>query len=185
MLTCDNCNTAVPGYLVNTGEARCPGCGDKITAYAFPAIARVEQGQHPESLMELGHAGCFYHPGKKAVVPCGSCGRFLCALCDLELDGKHLCPACLETGKDAGKIASVEKERVNHDSLVLSMAILPVLIWPIVVITAPLTIYSTFRHWKKPLSLTRKSRWRFIAGSGIALLELAGIAVIAITLAAQ
>jgi len=42
----------------------CGGAGGRLSGYAGHADTE---------------AACFYHPQKKAVIPCDSCGRFLCA----------------------------------------------------------------------------------------------------------
>ena len=114
-------------------------------------------------------ASCFYHSQKKAVVPCAYCGRFLCALCDVEWDGKHLCPACLETGKKKGKIINHERRRVLYD----------VLFW-FTLFTAPIALYIAIRHWNSPTSIVGRSKIRFVLAimlSGLQILAwIAGIA---------
>ena len=72
-----------------------------------------------------GEASCFYHPAKKAVLPCESCGRFLCAVCDVEMNGQHLCPACLASGKKKGRLKQLENRRTLYDSLALGRRRLP------------------------------------------------------------
>lgn len=93
------------GELFNTPEmSRCPSCGVLIKADVFPALFReLPTGNSGETLLMDDEAACFYHPGKKAVVPCSVCGRFLCALCDIDFNGRHICPSCLETGKKNGR----------------------------------------------------------------------------------
>src|SRR4030095_7345087 len=83
----------------------CGQCGSVLQIEVFPAIFRETTPSRPaEALMLDGESSCFYHPNKKAVLPCQGCGRFMCALCDCELHGQHFCPACLEVGKAKGKI---------------------------------------------------------------------------------
>jgi hypothetical protein len=86
----------------------------------------VPRGRDGDPVLIEGEASCFYHPQKKAAVPCEACGRFLCALCDCELHGKHFCPACLETGKQKGKIQKLESQRTLYDNIALALAVYPV-----------------------------------------------------------
>ncbi|MGC3991484.1 MAG: hypothetical protein QM796_17720 [Chthoniobacteraceae bacterium] len=91
-----------------------------------------------------------------------SCGRFLCALCDLELNGQHLCPSCLASGKKKGKIRNLENERTCHDGIALTLSLLPLLMWPITAVTAPCAVYYSIRHWKSPTSILPRTKIRFI-----------------------
>src|SRR5438874_13754528 len=85
-----------------------------------------------------GEAGCFYHPQKRAIIPCAACGRFLCALCDVELNDEHLCPVCLETGRKKGKLTQLETKRTLYDSSALILSVLPIIcLWPLSIVTAP------------------------------------------------
>jgi hypothetical protein len=126
-----------------------------------------------------GESGCFYHPAKRAVAACESCGRFLCALCDLDLNGEHICPACLETGRRKGKLKQLENRRVLYDAVALSLATLPLLFfWP-TIITAPCALYVVVRRWNAPASLVRRGKWRMVLAAILAILEIAAwIAVV-------
>jgi hypothetical protein len=98
--------------------------------------------------MADAEAGCFYHPQKKAVVPCEACGRFLCALCDCEFHGRHLCPACLESGKSKQSTEGFVSERVLYRRQALVLSILPLYI------TGMAAIYVALRRWAMPTALT-------------------------------
>ncbi len=127
-------------------------------------------------------ASCFYHSQKKAVIPCDNCGRFLCALCDVELGGKHLCPACLETGKKKGRIIDLERHRVLYDAAALKLAIYPVLMFWFTLFTAPIALYLAIRHWNSPGSIVGRTRIRSVLAimlSGLQILAwIVGIAYI-------
>src|SRR4051812_45824912 len=101
LLLCPKCKTAVSDDSLNRGElVACRSCAAPLQAEIFPAFFRpVALGRGGEALLVETESSCFYHPHKKAVLPCEGCGRFLCALCDCELRGRHFCPACLEVGK--------------------------------------------------------------------------------------
>src|SRR5688500_6830337 len=78
---------------------RCQQCKAPSQVEVFPALlAPPRVGEIAEALQIEGESSCFYHPAKKAVVPCDGCGRFLCALCEIDLGGQKLCSSCIETG---------------------------------------------------------------------------------------
>jgi hypothetical protein len=153
----------------------CAACASLLRVDVFPAINRSSPvGQAGAALQVDKEAGCFYHPRKKAVVPCGTCGRFLCALCDVSLNGQHLCPACLEKGKTHRKIKNLENHRTCYDTVALLVATVSILIYWITIFTAPIVIYLTVRHWKSPSSIIPRTRIRFILAFMIAGGQIAG-----------
>ena len=174
-LTCTQCGTVLSAGMLNTIDPSvCPKCASLIRAEVFPAFFRKAEGQTAESPLADSEAGCFFHPLKKAVVPCGSCGRFLCALCEVELGGKHVCPVCLEAGKSKRKIKNLETERVLYDNIALSIAILPMLVFFVTIVTAPASIYYSMRHWKSPISILPRTKVRFVFAVLISVLQLGG-----------
>jgi len=176
LVQCPKCQALLLEGIFNQPElSPCPSCGVPLQVEIFPALFRkINPGQSGEALMVEGESCCFFHPQKKALLPCGSCGRFLCALCDCELNGQHYCPACLEAGKTKGKIKSLENQRTLYDSIALSLAIYPLLIFYFTLITAPATLFIAIRFWKSPISLVRRSKIRFVVAIILALLQIAG-----------
>lgn len=176
LLTCDRCLIRLPVDALNVdGFVACPGCNTPTRVLIFPAYFRPPSGAVAgETLLVDGESSCFYHPGKKAVVPCDGCGRFLCSLCDVELSGEHLCSNCIETGQRKGRLEQLTAERKLYDSQALSYAVggllFVVLCPPVSAFAASAAIYLVVRHWNSPLGLMRKGRWRYI----IALLLAAG-----------
>lgn len=153
----------------------CPSCGVLTEAHLFPAFFKeIPVGASGETLLIDDESSCFYHPQKKAVVPCDTCGRFLCALCRLEIEGKNLCPSCLETGHKKNKIKNLQTQRTLYDSISLSLSILSFVIWFLTFITAPIVIFMVFRYWKAPNSIIPRTKIRFIAAFLIASLQLTG-----------
>lgn len=104
------------------GGADCSLCGQRVEVRVFPAVQSAAAGAQPEAILGAEEAGCYYHPRNRASVPCDGCGRFLCALCDLPLDGRHLCPHCVETGVRGNKLAASDTHRVHYDSMALAFA---------------------------------------------------------------
>lgn len=182
---CPQCARSLSGDLYDrTDDVHCPRCDAQIRIEVFPALYREPvRNRAGEPLDEEGQAGCFYHPQKKAIIPCGGCGRFLCALCDVELAGRHLCPACIETFRTRGSWAPLIVKRTLYDRAALYLALLPVLLFFLVVpvflsvFTAPMAIYLALRHWRTPTSLLPRTRLRFAAAILLAGLQLAGWAV--------
>src|SRR4026207_1126810 len=120
-ILCPACYAPLPPSHFNTRSFEpCPTCPAKVQAAVFPAAFRtMAPGQTGERILVQGESSCFYHEQKKAVVPCDACGRFLCALCDVDLNGKHLCPQCLDTGRQAGSLQELETRRVLYDNAAL------------------------------------------------------------------
>lgn len=178
-ISCGACAFPVPSELWNRGEeARCPGCGQSVHALVFPAIVRNLAGALPQPLGSEEEASCFYHPQSRAAVPCDECGRFLCQLCELDVDGRHLCPGCFEAGLTTQKLDTVESRRTMYDTVALALATLPLLlVWP-VIFTAPWALSTVVRRWNAPGSLVPRTRIRFYVAGLFALAEIAGIGFI-------
>jgi hypothetical protein len=176
VLQCPKCKTALTEAFASAHFVRCVGCESPLQVEVFPALFRRHTpGRDGEAVVVENEASCFYHPQKKAVLPCEGCGRFLCALCDCELHGQHFCPACLETGKKKGKIKRLENERVLYDDLALALAVLPLLIFYFTLVTAPIALYIAIRYWNSPRSIVRRqTHWRFVIAIIFATLEIAG-----------
>jgi hypothetical protein len=133
----------------------------------FPAFSYgIALGGAAERILLDGEAGCFYHPDKKATIPCSACGRFLCALCDVDLNGQHVCPACLQSGQKKGKLAELESSRTVYDSAALSLALWPLLVWPVTIVTAPIAVVLAIMSWFRPNSIVKRTR----VGSYVAIL---------------
>ena len=179
-LVCGNCHKSLPWAVCNTpNTTTCPTCSVGIYAAVFPAMFRPpETGKPGETILTDEQASCFYHPQKKAVVSCASCGRFLCALCDLDFNGQHLCTLCLEAGNKKKKIKNLENRRVLYDDLALSLAIVPLITVYLTLVTAPIALFVAIRHWKDPTSIIPRGKLRFILAIVLALLQLVGWVVL-------
>ena len=187
LIHCPKCRATLVNAGFNLGGfVPCPACATPLQVEVFPAMFRQQaKGTAGEFILTEGEASCFYHPKKKAVLPCEACGRFLCALCDCEHQGKHLCPSCLEAGRTKGKIKSLENTRTRYDNIALALALYPILIFYFTIITAPMALFVAIRYWKKPRGLTAHSNLRFIFAILVATLELGGWATFFIALATR
>lgn len=163
-MRCTHCQAPIPIEAVNTGTlVPCGRCGTRLRVDLFPAaLSPGPTVQAGETLVSDQEAGCFYHPGKKAVTACDTCGRFLCALCDVELSGRHTCFSCLEREKHQTSNNSLDNHRTLYDGIALRLSVLPLLFFWITVITAPLSLFMVFRYWKAPTSIVGRTRIRFV-----------------------
>jgi hypothetical protein len=180
LIQCTKCDVSLPVELLNApGLSACPQCGALIRVDAFPALVNQPAStQEGEKLVMDSEAGCFSHPRKKAVVPCASCGRFLCALCDVEIGGRHLCPLCLETGKKKRTIKNLENHRVLYDNGALSLSVLPLILVWVTIITAPMSLYYAIRPRNTPTSILPRTKVRFIIAIIFSLLQIGGWALL-------
>ena len=172
---CLRCHHPLPWNLFNTfRRERCPSCSRTVYAIAFPALLRpASQGSAAEVLL-AGGAGCFFHPQKKAATVCDYCGRFLCHVCDIDINGEHLCSLCIEEGQNKKRIKNLEMRRTLYDDIALALALIPLLLFYITIITAPIALYLSIRHWKSPSSILPRTKIRFLFAILIAGLELTG-----------
>ncbi len=176
VINCTSCNAPLRPAAINTQSlVACTSCRSPLWVDAYPAINRsLPVGQAAAALQVDKESGCFYHPRKKAVVPCSACGRFLCALCDVSLNNRHICPVCLEKGKSQRKIKSLENQRTCYDTIALMVAALSMLVYWFTIFTAPLVIYLCVRHWNSPGSIIPRTKVRFILAFILAGAQIAG-----------
>lgn len=187
LVQCPQCRAWLVEGIFNQPDLQpCPACGVPLQVEIFPALFRkISPGQSGEVILVEGESGCFYHPQKKAVRPCDGCGRFLCALCDCELNNQHFCPACLEAGKTKGKIKSLENQRTLYDGIALSLAIYPLIFFYFTLITAPMALFIAIRHWKSPMSIVRPTKIRYVVAIFLALLQITGWGILFVVLATR
>jgi hypothetical protein len=162
----------------------CPACYSNLTVELFPALFRKQEASDNRSFaLGEGEASCYDHATRRAVSLCHHCGRFLCCLCEVELDGQVWCPACLELDKPAPRLSTLEKHRTLYDSIVLGLATWPALLlfYPSI-ITAPAVVYLAIRHWKTPSSLVPRNKWRFVVALILAGLQLVLIAFFVVSI---
>jgi hypothetical protein len=175
-IVCYQCNSPLPVSVFNTmEEARCPSCSSHIRVFAYQALWKgAEAGKSAETILDDAEAGCFYHGQKKAVVTCSHCGRFLCALCDVELEGAHYCPPCIESAGKKRRMETLENRRILYDDIALSLVILPMLFFYFTVLTAPVALYISIRYWNAPGSIIPRSKLRFVVAICLSILQIAG-----------
>ena len=170
LVPCPSCGRPLPGAACNTPEPTdCPSCHRAVQVEVFPAWFQPASVARPaEAILEEGFSSCFFHTQKKAIVACDACGRFLCALCDVEFNERHLCPACLQSGQAKGQIATLETQRMLWDSAALSLSLLPIMI------SAPLALFCAIFSFFRPSSLVPRSRLRAYVAIVLSVVQIAG-----------
>lgn len=181
MLSCTKCWALLDTSTVSSAAVlRCPACASAIEVIAFPALFRGGQVSRSVELSASEDlASCFYHTTKRASVACTRCGKFLCALCSLEVSSEVWCPACLSHGAAEKRVAALETRRTLWDTVALGCAVLPTIFFVFFyfwIFTAPATIFLSIRYWSRPSSIIPRTKVRFIVAMLIALLQLTALA---------
>jgi hypothetical protein len=189
-LACPRCEGPMEVSALMPGAATmCFACRTAVHVLVFPrALAYRSSGEAgPPSQPE--QARCYFHEERTAEAPCQACGRFVCQLCQVEIEGRRLCPECFNRRADDGSLLSMRTREVRHDSLAAQLG----WVWiPFVTFLIPLPVcaisvlYLTIRYYKEPSrSVIPRRPWRFwlgIAGGVVA--PLAGAVWIAYIIAA-
>ncbi len=151
-LYCTNCQS----LLELSGDAPhqqtvCRKCGAELECWLLPALFRPLAPVSPALPAVAGQAACFNHAGRQAVVECEGCGRFLCGLCDIEIRGRHWCPACFEKKRAEGTLSVLPDRLTRYDRVALALTLLPMLFCcgPSL-ITAPITFLIVVKNWNAP-----------------------------------
>lgn len=171
---CPNCGAFFSLWATELKAlSECPACRRPTEIIVFPAYDRpVSAGVAAEKVIMDGEATCFYHPDHRALVPCDACGRFICGLCDLDVNGRHFCPQCLEKAMTKNTVQSLERNRTRWDYIVFVLLVLPLVFCYVFVPATALAALGVIAwKWKSPPSLVSNTRVRFIVYSIIALVE--------------
>ena len=139
----------------------------------FAATFARSADARPEPAEE-GESACFDHPNKRAVAACAHCGRYMCQLCAVQYGAELWCPSCVAAGAGPAKAANIETSRTLYDSITLSLPLLSLILWPFTLVAAPAAVLLGLLKWRQPLSLVRRTHWRFVAGILLGLAEIGG-----------
>ena len=171
---CPGCNGDIAPLETRTGWQTCPFCQKRLQILLWPALR-----QNTSATVAMpDQATCFFHPDKAFQACCQRCGRFVCALCDLQLGAEHVCPTCFERGRaDSGQNAGKAEWRYRdllYDSIAVTIGWGWIIIWPVFVVALPTAIFLHIKYRKAPRSyLIPRSGWRFwMAYVGLAWLPL-------------
>lgn len=161
-IACPGCNGDVAPLETGRGWQTCPYCEKRLHIRFWPAIRRNANA----AVAIADQATCFFHPDKAFQACCQRCGRFVCALCDLQLGAEHVCPTCFERGRTnsvlEGSNAEWRHRDVLYDSISLTLGWAWILFWPVIVAAFPTAIVLHVKYRKAPRSyLIPRSGWRF------------------------
>ena len=173
---CPACTHLLPTEFINRSTpASCPFCHLEIQTAAFPALIRKPEQTVFEIRKKEGEASCFYHPTKPAVAVCDFCGVFLSDLCDLQINGKHICPPCFDKKENKEKLNQADRARTLYDGIALNLALVPLIfLWFLSFFTALASLFVAIRYWKNPGSIIPRSKIRFILAITFASLQILG-----------
>jgi hypothetical protein len=149
-------------------------CGRLLEWRVFPALLHPPPEADTPATALADESRCFFHADRPAALVCEGCGRFICRLCDIRFEGRHLCATCIRAGMSKDRFAHLDRGRIRYDSLALSLALLPLLIWPLTILTAPAAIGVVVFGWRKPRSLVAPNGWRFPVAAIVAALQVVG-----------
>ena len=71
----------------------------------------------------------------------------------------------------------MENRRTLYDSIALSLAVLPLVIfffWFFTFVTAPMALFMSIRYWNAPRSIVHRTRIRYVMAMIFATAEIAG-----------
>lgn len=173
-VACPDCGGDVTPIETPSGWQSCPYCNKQLRFRVWPV---VRQKTNAVSAM-AEQATCFFHPEKAFEACCQRCGRFVCALCDLQLGAEHVCPTCFERGRTdtglTGDKAEWRHRDILYDSIAVTIGWGWILVWPMIIAAIPAAIVLHVKYRKAPGSyLIPRSGWRFWAAyAGLAWLPL-------------
>ena len=137
----------------------------------FPALYQSPENRSESTQGALPEeASCFFHTQNRAEHVCEACGRFLCPVCTVNFGGRKLCPSCI--AQDQKKAPEAEQGRVLWDGIALSLSVLPLILYPLTCLTAPVALGMAIVGWKKPSSLIRGNRVRLILAMVVSSLQI-------------
>jgi uncharacterized RDD family membrane protein YckC len=178
-LECSVCNAALSEQALRAGEtARC-SCGESYRFVVFGAACRPPRRGEPAARRVEQEASCFFHSDNVASATCDGCGRLLCRVCEVTLEGHHRCPTCLAPAPDRAFSRALDNERWMQDSITLLIAALPPFaFWPMSPLTACYALYRTKRYYGQRQSIVPRTRVRFVLAALLAIVELGALVAI-------
>ncbi len=174
-LSCPKCRRTLEVHSWHDASSgTCRRCETAFEFLAFPALTAAPAKIAAEAVVVAEDSVCFFHAENRAAAVCDGCGRFLCTVCAVPVGTQKFCPSCLAAAKKS-EATNVVQERTLFDSLALTTAFVPVLLWFLSPITAPLTLGLVIYGWNKPGGITRgRGRVRFVVAGIFALLQIVG-----------
>ena len=181
-LSCPRCSQRLEAARFVSGQsARCPACDSEVEAYVFPAFERDALSRPEIYLAGEGEAACFFHSRYRAILPCDNCGRFLCGTCLIPVGSRRLCAECLSHARRQKDQDGLVNHAPLFDNVALILVTLPivsVMFGFLTILSAPVSLFLALVYWSRQWSLLPRSRLRFVIAIILAILLMAGWAVL-------
>lgn len=175
IVRCGGCESALAlPAATGAGGVSCLRCGAETAVWLYPALHRPRGGEAAQTVQDDSHSSCMNHPQKRATVICDGCGKFLCALCDVEWNGEHLCTDCIAHRKSEDPEQALRTEYVHYDLIALMLALLAIPLISIAIIIAPVVLFMAWRFWSVPWRSVPHRKWIMVLAALMACLEIAG-----------
>lgn len=166
ILRCASCEASLsPPERVGAVALPCPVCRQVSRAWVFPAMFQERDSTAGQRLLDEGQSSCMNHPQKQAVTVCDSCGKFLCALCDVEWNDEHLCTTCIQHRKQSDHAGAYRTSYTHYDSVALIIVLLSLAFMPFFGLggfLAPVTFYVAWRYWRVPWRPVPHGKWYMV-----------------------
>ncbi len=161
---CPKCRTRVRPDGEQGTQVRCPGRNCRWSGQVFlfnPLLRVVDEAE--ESLP--ADATCTQHPTKRAVAVCDGSGDYICALCQIDLDGKTYSAEYLNrVGRDRLK-AAFNRYLERPDRTIKTIGVL--LIIPYLNLLGVIGLPYAFVKYFQMMKLRRQnSTYRMLVGRG-------------------
>lgn len=175
IVRCGQCSGVldIPGGT-GAGTIGCRSCGAPTRLWLFPALYRAREGAQALALQEEGHSSCMNHPQKRAVAVCDGCGKYLCALCDVDWNGEHLCPSCIGHRKSEDTEGALRTTYVHYDLIALMLALLSIPTSFFGAFIAPVALFLCWRYWKTPWRPMPHRKWTMVIAAVVASMSFVG-----------
>lgn len=174
-LACPSCRRALEtDSWHDASHGTCRRCAVDFEFRAFPAFAASRAHASAIAAELEADSVCFFHAQNRAEAICEECGRLLCSVCSIPFAGRKLCPSCVAATRVSGA-AEVATHRTLWDGIALTVAFVPLFVWPLTIVTAPVALGLVVHGWRKPGSLVRRNpRARLVVAAVLALLQIGG-----------
>ena len=175
---CPKCRTPLVGIEVGEGEGVCGACSAPLGYVLFPALHRARPVARAVRSVD-GDATCFFHTQNQAAAICDDCGRYLCEVCEVPAEDEgRLCPPCVSGRRK--RTPQKAAEVITYDSIALTTALLPMLVWPLTLVTAPIALTLAIIGLRKPRSLVRRGTTGLVTAIVLGGLQIGGWAALGV-----
>ncbi len=160
-LPCPKCRKTLEAISWHSAErGSCWSCKTDFEFASFPALTVDRPRAVPQAVLVAEHATCFFHAENQAESVCEGCGRFVCAVCAVDFGGRRICPPCIASARETD--AQAVTQRTLFDGIALALAVLPILLWPLTLVTGPAALVLAILGWRKPRSLVAPRRTKLV-----------------------